>query len=69
MSNYDDSGFLFATPSFWQGAASVLDLGATLVEFNRFSTVEEADLRGIASDWAITGKDIKAAIESFTEKE
>lgn len=67
MSHYDDSGFLFATPSFWQGVASVLDIGGTLVEYNGSATTEEADYRAIASDWAITGKDIQAAMESFAE--
>lgn len=68
MSNYDDTGFLFATPSFWQGAASVLDMGGTLVEYNSSETIQEADARALASDWAVTGKDIKAAIKSLAEE-
>lgn len=64
MGNYD-SDFLFASPSFWQRAASVLDIGGTLVQYNGSRTTEEADKRAIASDWAVTGKDIKDAIESF----
>jgi hypothetical protein len=68
MSNYDDMGFLFASPGFWQGAASALDLGGTLVEYNRSTTIGEADARAIASDWAVTGKHIEAAIEILAKE-
>jgi hypothetical protein len=68
MSNYDDTGFLYANPGFWQGAASVIDMGATLVEFNSSPTTQEADVRAIASDWAITGKELKRAMDTFAEK-
>jgi len=69
MSKYgEDTGFLFAAPSFFQGFASALDLGGTLVEYNISTTPQEADLRAIASDWAITGKDIQAAIENLVEE-
>ncbi len=65
MSKYcEDTGFLFATPSWLQGVASALDLGGTLVEYNVSKTPEEADIKAIASDWAITGKDIKKTAET-----
>ena len=69
MSRYSrDTGFLFAAPSFLHGFASAMDLGGTLVEYNVSSTAQEADMRAIASDWAITGKDIRAAIKNFVEE-
>jgi len=58
-----DSCFLFANPSFIGGMASVLDLGSTLVAYNRSPSGSEADGRAIMSDWRNTGKDIAAAID------
>jgi len=52
------SDFLFATPSFLGGMASVLDLGATLVQYNESLTTVEADMRAIQSDWEVTGNDL-----------
>lgn len=70
MSKYtEDTGFLFAHPSFLQGVASAVDLGGTLIEYNNSRTPQEADARAIASDWAITGKDIRAAAENFGKEE
>ena len=66
MSKYcEDTGFLFSSPSWMQGVASAMDLGGTLVEYNVSRTPQEADVRAIASDWAITGKDIQKAAENF----
>jgi hypothetical protein len=65
----EDTGFLFAQPSFMQGMASALDLGGTLVEYNTSRTPQDADARAIASDWAITGKDIRSALEDIGKKE
>jgi hypothetical protein len=60
--------FLYANPSFWGGMASVLDLGGTLVkEYNRSSTINEADFRALRSDWAISGLDLFTAIDIFKE--
>ena len=64
----DDSGFLFADPSFVGGAASAIDIGGTLVTYNVSKDGNEADLRALASDWAVTGKDIKRGIEKFKKE-
>jgi hypothetical protein len=69
MGRYDeDTGFLFAHPGFLQGAAVVIDLGGTLVEYNVSGTPQEADARAIASDWAITGKDILTAAKTLVKE-
>jgi hypothetical protein len=69
MGKYDeDTDFLFAYPGFLQGFATVLDLGGTLIEYNVSRTPQEADLRAIASDWAITGKDIQTAIKNLVKE-
>lgn len=64
----DDTGFLFATPSFLSGAASAFDIGGTLVEYNISRNEADADSRAIASDWAVVGKDIQHCVDQ-TEKE
>lgn len=64
----DDSGFLFADPSFFGGAAHAIDIGGTLVVYNVSKDGAEADLRATASDWAVTGKDIKRGVEKFKKK-
>lgn len=62
------SDFLFATPSFVGGMASVLDLGTTLVVYNESRTLAEADARAIEADWQVTGDDIRAAMETYGEE-
>jgi hypothetical protein len=64
----EDTGFLFAPPDFFGGVAAGLDLAGTLVEYNISNTPREADIRAIASDWAITGKDILVAAKSLVEE-
>ena len=65
---FEDTGFLFAQPGFMQGVASALDIGGTLIQYNVSNTPQEADTRALASDWAITGNDIKAATEHLVEE-
>lgn len=64
----DDSCFLFADSGFMAGAASIIDIGGTLVMYNESKSGQDADTRAIASDWAVTGKDINNSVEKF-EKE
>jgi len=61
----NDSGFLFATPSFLTGLARTLDIGATLSahSYNMSETPREADVKALASDWSVVGLDIAKAIE------
>ena len=69
MGKYDeDTGFLFAHPGLLQGFAVALDIGGTLVEYNLSSTPQKADARAIASDWAITGKDIWTAAKTLVKE-
>jgi hypothetical protein len=64
----DDSGFLFADQSFIGGAATTIDIGGTLVVYNVSRDGDDADFRALASDWAITGKDIKRSVEKFKKQ-
>jgi len=60
------SDFLFVTPTFLRGLETVLDLGGTAMEGNYSisRTPTEADLRALASDWIVTGRDIDKAIRA-----
>jgi hypothetical protein len=61
--------FLFGSFGFFEGAARVMDLGATMVVYNDSPTTEEADIRALDSDWRAVGDDIKNAMTSYAEKE
>lgn len=56
------SDFLFAMPNFLGGISRVLDLGSTLNLYNESESAEKADYRAIASDWKITGDDLRRAL-------
>lgn len=57
--------FLFTSPSFLQGWASIFDFGGFLLEFNESKSPEEADEKAIRSDWAMVGKDLQKAIQEY----
>jgi hypothetical protein len=63
-----DTAFLFARPSFLEGFARTLDLGATLDEYNQSVTPEQADLIAIRNDWEMIGEDIVVAFQKEKEK-
>jgi hypothetical protein len=65
VSQYTSS--LFATPSFFSGAARVLDLGGTFDVYDASSSPEEADVRALKSDWCAVGHDMEAAIDQVTK--
>lgn len=58
-----DTSFLFASPSFLEGLARTIDLGATLDEYNSSITPEQADFLALKNDWEVVGEDIAYAIE------
>ena len=52
------SSFLFARPSFIEGAARAIDLGGTLNEYNVSMSGEMADALAMNSDWRQVAEDI-----------
>lgn len=58
----DFTSFLFARPSFIEGASRVVDIGNTMSEYNRSATPNEADMRALMADWAAIGEDLRGAI-------
>ena len=61
MSEHDFK--LYATPSFVEGVASLLDFGGVLNEYNESKSAKEADNRALLSDWEAVGFDIRAAMD------
>ncbi len=62
------SGRLFARPSFLEGYARAIDIGATLNEYNKNNTPEEADAAAIRSDWQAVGDSIEFAINKISSE-
>ena len=66
MSN--NSTFLFARPSFIEGMARVIDLGATLQVYNESRTEKEADIKAIKKDWEAVGEDVANAVKGYERR-
>lgn len=59
---------LFANPSFIEGMASVLDLGATLHSlYNTSDTDHEADTKALFNDWCLVGNDMRISISKYEQ--
>jgi hypothetical protein len=66
MGHYSD--FLFAAPSFTEGAARLFDFGGTLQEYNTSRTPEEADALAAYADWAAVGNLIRRSTRQTAKK-
>ena len=66
INNY--STLLFARPSFTEGVARTLDMGATMQEYNQSLTPEQADANALHADWRAVGDDIRRAIQQFRDE-
>ncbi len=60
--------FLYAEPSFLEGAARIMDFGNTLQEYDTSSSGEEADEKAAWMDWAAVGAAIRKSIAAFGEQ-
>lgn len=58
--------FLFPTPSALRGAATVIDLGGTMLDFNKSSSGQAADERALRADFTAVAEDLHAAVEEVT---
>ena len=61
----DYTDYLFPRPSFWSGVASVVDLCGRLTMYNYSRTDEEADRRGLYTDYYVVGQDFWNALRMF----
>lgn len=60
---------LFAKPSFLGGIARVLDIGATLNEYNTDPTPADADSEALKSDWAAVADEMYSAVTNFEKQQ
>ncbi len=62
---------LFAEPSLIGGMARVVDLGATLQDYNYSRNTAEADTKALINDWFAIGDDIRHSLNQYerTRKE
>ena len=67
MGNVNRSTFLFATPSWAEGAGRIMDFGNHMTEYNVSEGSVDADARATSMDWAAVGDDLRAAIGQVTE--
>lgn len=65
---YPLSTYLFACPSFMEGAARILDFGNTLYQYNYSPTPEDADYVAIDSDWRLVGADVYRALCHYPQR-
>jgi hypothetical protein len=56
-------------PSFLEGIGRIGDFSGVLNQFNYSNSNEEADGKAIMSDWIMVGKDLKAAMNTFSKEE
>ncbi len=57
----ENTTFLFANPSFLEGASRVLDMGGTLQQYNSSLNSDQADSIAMQRDFAAVNEDMKNA--------
>ncbi len=63
--NHNYTYYISALPSFTEGMARTLDLGATLDDYNDSPSPEQADTIAMRNDWFAVGADLKTAIKQY----
>ncbi|MGD0102173.1 MAG: hypothetical protein ABSC60_17690 [Acidobacteriota bacterium] len=62
------SDFLVATPGPLFGLARFFDFGATFDRYNHSSSIAEADVKALLSDWYIVAQDLWSSIQKQTSE-
>ena len=57
------TGFLFAQPGLFSGAARLIDISGLFDDYNQSRDTGEADMKALLSDWYIVGQDLRCAIK------
>lgn len=68
MKNRYVFGRLFARPSFAEGAGRLVDLGATMQQYNTSKTEMEADITALQNDWYAVGNDFQISIKQYEQE-
>ena len=64
----DFTGLLYAKPSFNEGLARTLDVGATFDSYNDSPSEEEADFAAVVSDWYAIGADLFIVMNRYASR-
>ena len=67
MGYYSD--YLFASPSFWEGMARIVDFGNTMNEYNSSPSDDIADEVSLRMDWGAVGYSLQKAIGDYDKEE
>ena len=59
--------YLFAKPTFLEGAARLFDFAGALQQFNYSDSEEMADFIAVSNDWKTVGCDIQVAVNKFKD--
>ncbi len=62
------SDYLFATPSFAEGAGRLFDFADVLTEYNYTASGEVADAVALWCDWTAVGDDVRGALLQYIEE-
>lgn len=65
MGRNNYTGLLYAEPSFTEGLARTLDIGAVFDDYNYAPSPLDADRLATASDWYAVGADLHQAFVRF----
>ena len=61
--------YLYATSSFLEGVARLVDFTGSLNIYNCADSPEQADFKAISSDWMVVGGDLRKAIKHLQGQE
>jgi hypothetical protein len=60
-------GKIFARPSLAEGAGRLLDMGATMQQYNTSKTEAQADIDALRNDWRAVGEDFNVSISHYEQ--
>jgi hypothetical protein len=61
--------YLYATSSFLEGVARLVDFTGSLNTYNCSDSTAQADFKAISSDWMVVGGDLRKAIKHSKQQE
>jgi hypothetical protein len=60
-----NTDFLFTSPNFLTGAATIFNLAGNFYEHNSSKSEDEADCSAIANDFKIVGNDLEKTLSKY----
>jgi hypothetical protein len=59
---------LFAEPSFMEGMARIVDIGATMQLYNTSENQDSTDAEALINDWRAIGCDLRNSMKTYEQK-